>query len=95
MAYDVTKDPNLLTSSLVDSQARSLTTITPSDTVDLTIYQKALYVGVAGDLSVIPVNQSTDTAVVLKNHPVGYVPIQVRRVMATGTTATSIVGLGD
>jgi hypothetical protein len=33
--------------------------------------------------------------VTLAAHPIGYLPVQVSRVLATGTTATSIVALFD
>jgi hypothetical protein len=67
--------------------------ITPSDATDLTTYAKALYVGVAGDVRVLPVSNGDGAPVTFKNHPVGYAPVQVRRVFATGTTAGDIVGL--
>ena len=77
----------------VESQARGAVAITPSDTVDLAPYAKALYIGVAGNVKVIPLTNADDAAVTFYNHPVGYMPVQVRRVYATGTTATNIVGL--
>lgn len=81
----------------VSSQARGAVAVTPSDTVDIASpYAKALYIGVAGDITVLPLN-ATDTsqAILFKAHPVGYMPVQVRRVMATGTAATNIVALTD
>lgn len=75
--------------------ARGAAAVTPSDTVDLSVWAKALYVGEAGDLSVIPAGDGALTAVTLRNHPVGYAPVQVRRVLATGTTAGDIVALFD
>ncbi|RZJ98170.1 MAG: hypothetical protein EON88_01280 [Brevundimonas sp.] len=73
--------------------ARRAEPVTPSDTVDLTTYAKALYLGSGGDLTVIPA--SGGSAVTLKAHAPGYAPIQVRRVLATGTTASFIVALSD
>jgi hypothetical protein len=91
-----------------NAQARSVFAVTPSDTLDVTnagqadpstLYAKALYIGVSGDVSVIAVedtsNAGAGTARVFKAHPVGYMPVQVRRVMATGTTATNILALCD
>ena len=40
-------------------------------------------------------NGGLGTPVLLRAHPVGYCPLQVRAVMATGTTASSIVGIAD
>ena len=63
--------------------------VTPSDTVDQ--FYDTLYVGGAGAVKVMTSrgNQVTLTAV-----PAGTrLPLRVRRVYATGTTATGIVGL--
>lgn len=106
-SYLLTKDrPNNLGSPT--AQARSVFAVTPSDTLDVTnnanadpctIYAKALYIGVTGDVSVIAAedtsNAGAGTARVFKAHPVGYMPVQVRRVMSTGTTATNILALCD
>ncbi len=96
--YDSSKDPYAQRSVSVDSQGRSAVAVSPSNTVDISVggaYAKALYIGVAGNITVLPVNATDDTAVVLfSNHPVGYMPMQVRRVMATGTSASGIVALG-
>lgn len=69
--------------------------VTPNDSVDLTTYAKALYIGVAGDVNVIPVENSDDDPVLFKAHPVGYMPVQVRRVLSDQTTATDIVALNS
>lgn len=61
--------------------------VTPSDTT--VVGARALYVGVAGDVAVVPEGQTT--AVTFKNRPVGDWPISVSKVMATNTTATDIV----
>ena len=73
--------------------ARRAVTVTPNDATDLSVYAKALYLGVGGDLTLIPA--AGDAAVTLKGHPPGYVAVQARRVLATGTTASLIVALSD
>lgn len=90
-----------------DAPSRFGIPITPSDSRDVTnaagdnarSYAKALYIGVSGDLSVIHAGDQSNTlqgtAVLYKAVPVGWFPVQVRRVMATNTTATNIVGLYD
>lgn len=94
MTYNKTADQSAQTSASAGSQARGAFAITPDNANDLTTYAKALYIGGTGDVAFIPVNQVADTPVViLKAHPVGYAPIQARRIMSTGTTATNIVGL--
>jgi hypothetical protein len=70
--------------------AMNAAAVTTSDTVDLANVTKAIYVGVSGDVAVIMANGQTVT---LKAAPVGYLAIRIRRVKATGTTATNIVAL--
>lgn len=92
MAYDTSKDPHQ-SFPTVPYQPRSVTAVTPSDSTDLDPYCKALYIGVAGDVTVIPKINADSASVTFKAHPVGYMPIQVRRVLSTGTTATNILAL--
>ncbi len=75
--------------------ARRLEAVTPSDGADLPSLAKALFVGSPGDVRLVPVASPDGAGVTLKNHPIGYVPIQTRRVLATGTTAAQIVALFD
>lgn len=65
------------------------TAVTPSDTVNLA-KGGLLYVGVSGDVKVTTI-QGTDLT--FKAHPVGYMPVYVEKVFATGTTATDILVL--
>lgn len=51
----------------------------------------ALYIGVTGDVAVV--TDDRDTSVVFKAVPVGILPVQVIKVLSTGTTATNILGL--
>lgn len=67
---------------------------TPSgDVTDLTAGPtRALYVGVTGNVAVIFVGDKDADAVTLVGLAAGvWHPIQVRRILATGTTATGIV----
>lgn len=89
------------------AQARHTLAVTPSDTKDVTnatgdaatTYAKALYIGVSGDVAIVAAGDTSNagqgTAVTFKAMPVGWFPVQVRRVMSTNTTATNIVGLYD
>lgn len=64
--------------------------VTPSNTVDLLRVTDALWVGGAGDLAIV---QGT-TALTLVAVPAGsWLPLKVKRVNATGTTATNIVAM--
>jgi hypothetical protein len=62
--------------------------ITPADS-DLSVPTRGVWVGTPGDLRVTLVNGGD---VVLKG-AAGLIPIAVKRVWATNTTATNIVGL--
>jgi hypothetical protein len=64
-------------------------TLTPSDTVPQSA--NAIYVGVTGDITCIPAGQTT--SVLFKAVPVGFFPVAVSQVMATGTTATNLLAL--
>lgn len=65
--------------------------ITTDDTTNLAIPAKELYIGVSGDVKVTMINN--DSAIVFKSVPVGILPIYVKKVYKTGTTATNIIGL--
>lgn len=107
--YDITKDlwGGGHGQALASMPARRGIAVTPSDTNDVTnasgdaapCYAKALFVGVSGNVTVVHAadngNSGAGTAVTYSNVPVGWFPVQVRRVMATNTTATNIVGLYD
>lgn len=73
--------------------ASKLVAITKSDATDLTANKiKALWVGGAGDVAVIGINDTA--AVTIVGVPAGtLLPVMVSKVMSTNTTATSIVGL--
>lgn len=64
--------------------------IVPAD-ADLTASVRGLYIGSTGDVRVTTVDGDTVT---FPSVPAAkYLPVQVRRVWATGTTASGIVGL--
>jgi hypothetical protein len=65
--------------------------VTPSDSADLANVTRAVYIGGAGDLTVINVAGITVT---FKAVPVGtLLPIRVARIKATLTTASNLVAL--
>lgn len=66
--------------------------ITPHDSNELSIYTRAIYVGGAGDLEVILVDDSSP--IVFSSVPAGtMLPIRAKIVKADNTTATNILGL--
>ena len=65
--------------------------VTPSDSTDLTTLARAIYVGGAGNVVAV---QHDGTAVTFTAVPAGTVlPIAVRRINSTSTTAAAIVAL--
>jgi hypothetical protein len=75
----------------LDSPARSAIAITPNDGADLANATRALYVGGAGNIAVVTVGENTVT---FNAVPAGMIlPVRVKRVLATGTTAENIVAL--
>lgn len=64
--------------------------VTPSDSDDLDFSARALWVGVAGDVSLDLIEGGS--AVVFKNVQ-GLLPVRAARVRSTATTATDIVAL--
>lgn len=97
MTYTAANDPvKLATNQAPSGKARRAAetyalahAITPSDTVDLTAYAGGLIVTVAGNLKILP-SQNADAATVTFTAVVAgqVIPIQTRRVFATGTTAS-------
>jgi hypothetical protein len=103
--YDATKDGLSKFLGAPASPSRLGIVVTKSDTLDVTnpsgdnapTYAKSLWIGGAGNLNVVLAgdqsNAGAGTAVLFTGVPVGLFPVQVRRVMATLTTATLIVGM--
>ncbi|MCW1934521.1 spike base protein, RCAP_Rcc01079 family [Pararhodobacter zhoushanensis] len=77
------------------SPGENLWPITPSDDADLAFVTRGLYVGGDGDLMVIPWNggELGDPVPIVGVLAGSLLPFRVARVLATGTTATNIVGI--
>jgi len=74
-----------------DAPATKARAVTPHDDNDLDAGCRALYIGTAGDIVLIP---SEDTAAVtFPDCPAGILPVATKRVLATGTEADGIVAL--
>ncbi len=65
--------------------------VTSSDDNDLATTARCLYIGGAGNVAVITAGGSTVTFVAVNAG--SFLPVRAARVLATGTTATSIVAL--
>ena len=63
--------------------------ITPDDVVDLEYVTRVIWVGTAGNLSCV---MNDGKEILFLNLQVGWHPIRIKRVNATGTTASGIVG---
>ena len=71
------------------SPAAHAAAVTPSDTVDMAYASKRLWIGGAGNVTLITVGGETVDYVGV---PAGvYLSVRATRVKATGTTSTSIV----
>jgi hypothetical protein len=81
----------------VVNQARAARTVTPSDTVDLALGPTRLLFDGQATACTIAVILADDTAAVTFSLPAAianpYLPLRAKRVMATGTTCTPIIGL--
>ena len=77
------------------SFGRTSLQITPNNDTDLPTPIKSLMVIASGTLAFIPADNADDeTVVVAEDLPVGFIlPFVVRRVLASGTSA-SVVGIG-
>ena len=65
--------------------------ITPSDTEELPVVPNGIYVGTGGDITLRTIYSDED--VTYKNLPdASYLPLNVKFVRATGTTASGLVG---
>lgn len=71
--------------------ARSAVAVTPSDTTELTTVSRALYVGVGGNVTVLMADGTTCLFTSVVGGTV--LPIRIRRVNSTNTTATSMVAM--
>jgi len=64
--------------------------ITPDDDKDLDPRPRRLYIGLTGDLAL---RNNAGDSIIFQNVAVGFVDISPDRVLATGTTASQIIGL--
>jgi hypothetical protein len=79
----------------VINQARKAVVITPSDTVDLALGPtRYVFVGAAAACPIAMILMD-DTASVLFANVAGtsFLPVRAKRILATGTTCTPIIGL--
>lgn len=76
--------------SILNAPAKRAVSITPSDTVNLSDVTRGIYVGGAGDISLV----IAGTTVLFSGAAAGSVlPIHASRVNSTNTTATNLVAL--
>jgi len=86
--------PENFSESGITTPAAHAEAITPADDVDLTNRTRSIYVGGTGDLTVKMAGDEGDSIVTFEAVPVGsLLPIRVREIRSTLTTATLIVAL--
>lgn len=74
-----------------DFSARKLVAVTPHNSNDLAYTTKALFIGTGGNIVVLA--EDDTVAVTLKVTDGQILPVRAKRVLATNTTATGIVGM--
>jgi len=74
-----------------DSPSVDQVSITPNDGADLLSPVSSLYVGVSGNVTLVGAKGNTVTFVGVPGGTI--LPVAVVRVLATGTTATNLIGL--
>ncbi|MFM2279945.1 MAG: hypothetical protein RLZZ444_2176 [Pseudomonadota bacterium] len=79
------------TSPSLSGPAAHAFAISPNDTTPASETTRALYVGVGGNLSVTMASGGNATFTAVSSGTI--LPIRVTKVLATGTTASDIVGL--
>jgi hypothetical protein len=85
-------DKNARLHDTTDYPARSLRAVTPNNSTDLDFVPKALWIGAAGNVAILAFEDSA--AVTLVGCQAGQIiPVRAKRVLSTGTTATSIVAM--
>jgi len=78
----------------LDSPAGGAFAISPSDTVDLTIATRGIWVGDVGAGGAVKVTTEGGDTVTFSGCTAGTViPVRARRVFLTGTSAASLIGL--
>ncbi len=74
----------------VESQARRWAAVTPHDSTNFTELPKAIYVGVAGNVVAVGLDDVTATFAANAGQ---VIPIRPKRINSTSTTATGIIAL--
>lgn len=85
------KDPFKNTSESRSDPADDAFAITPHDTNELVQMTRSIYVGGSGNIALVTANNSTVTFVDVLAGSI--LPVRVKLVKSTGTTATNLVGL--
>lgn len=83
------KDRNISKPPRIASPVTGAFSITPNDSTDLAEVTLSLYVSVAG---AVKVTMNDGSVVTYANLTAGRHPLRVKRVWATGTAATGLVG---
>jgi hypothetical protein len=80
-------------SSKSSAPARKVAAITPHNTNELTLVARSLYITTGGDLKITAVDDVDADAVTITVPDNFILPVVVKKVFATGTTATGIFAL--
>ena len=75
----------------LNTPARNIEVVTPSDTVNLTAPSRGLIIGVGGTINVETVGGQSSVTITVATGAI--LPLMVTRVNNTGTSATNIVSM--
>lgn len=75
----------------LSSPAPNAAAVTPSDVTSLQNVSRSIYVGTGGDVAVVMVGGQTVTFPAVPNGAL--LPVRVKQVLSSGTTASNIVAL--
>lgn len=87
-------DPFFKQPNNIDSPAKNAIVVVPSDVADQGTSYKALYIGGSGDVKCETVGSTAGSFVTFTGLVAGSIlPVRIRKIYATGTTATNMIGL--
>lgn len=86
-------DPYQHAQSHIQNPITNAFAVTPSNTLDLPVVTRSIYIGSGGDLRVTLKDMADGTFITYRNMIEGLsYPLRVKRVFSTGTTASNIIG---
>lgn len=87
------QDPYQYATAHIQNPITNAFSISPSNTTDLPVTTRSVYIGSSGDLRVTLKDMPDGTFVTYKNMIEGLsYPLRIKRVFSSGTTASNLIG---